>query len=159
MFCHTRYNTTWVYCIVATVSFKESEYSIFESDREPLKVVIVLSKLSSFNVTVQVMDTTNTATGMLLITLMTNQYSVVTGGEDYDSGPYNIIIPAGMLEASFDIALLDDDILEGDEDFTLVITSSSPPAGTISQATVTIVDDEGKIIIFFPLSNYIHAYV
>ena len=64
-----------------------------------------------------------------------------------------------MLQASFDIALLDDDILEGDEDFTLVITSSFPPAGTTSQATVTIVDDEGKIIICFPLSSYIHAYV
>ena len=67
VFYHTLYNTTYVYCIVATVSFEEREYSIFESDREPLKVVLVLSKLSSFNVTVQVMDTANTATGILLI--------------------------------------------------------------------------------------------
>ena len=65
MFCHTQYNTTYVYRIVATVSFEEREYSIFESDRESLKVVLVLSKLSSFNVTVQVMDTANTATGIL----------------------------------------------------------------------------------------------
>ena len=73
MFCHTQYNTTCVYCIVATVSFEEREYSIFESDLEPLKVVLVLSKLSSFDITVQVMDTTNTATGMLLITLIKHQ--------------------------------------------------------------------------------------
>ena len=54
-----------------------------------------------------------------------------------------------MTSASFDIPINDDDILEGDEDFMLTINPSSVPTGVTvgnpDQATVTIVDDDGKL--------------
>ena len=54
-------------------------------------------------------------------------------------------IPAGMKKASFDIAIDSDIVVEGDENFTLVINSSSPPVGSSSnEAVVTIVDDDCK---------------
>ena len=53
-------------------------------------------------------------------------------------------IPAGMTKASFDITINNDNIVEGNEDFTLIIiTSSSLLVGDTNKATVTIVDDEG----------------
>ena len=53
-------------------------------------------------------------------------------------------IPAGMMRASFDIVINNDNIVEGNENFTLVITSSPLPVGSNNEAMVTIVDDECK---------------
>ena len=66
------------------------------------------------------------------------------GGDDYDSRPYMLTIPAGMMRSSFDIAIINDNVVEGNEDFTLVINSFSLPVGSINEAMVTIVDDECK---------------
>ena len=56
-----------------------------------------------------------------------------------------MIFPAGSTEVSFDIIIDDDNLLEDNEEFILSINSTSPPVGTIiDEATVTIVDDDGK---------------
>ena len=55
--------STCYYLTVATVSFQQSTYSINENDDEPLKPVLILSKVSSVNVTVQVIDNGDTAMG------------------------------------------------------------------------------------------------
>ena len=52
------------YSIDATVSFNRSAYSIVEDDG-PVQPVLVLSNPSSFDITVQVTDTSITATGKL----------------------------------------------------------------------------------------------
>ena len=53
-----------------------------------------------------------------------------------------------MTNASFSILITDNDILEIDEDFELVINMASLPSivtvGIPAQVTVTIVDDDGK---------------
>ena len=53
-----------------------------------------------------------------------------------------------MTSVSFDIPINNDNILEVDEDFTLTIVRSTLPngvtRGSIGQATVTIVDDDGE---------------
>ena len=54
-----------------------------------------------------------------------------------------------MTNASFDVAITDDNIIEvGEEDFELAINMSSLPSdvtvGIPGQVTVTIVDDDGK---------------
>ena len=54
-----------------------------------------------------------------------------------------------MTNASFDVAITDDNIVEvGEEDFELAINMSSLPSdvtvGIPGQVTVTIVDDDGK---------------
>ena len=66
---------------------------------------------------------------------------------DYDSGPYTVTFPAGVTSASFSIPINNDTILEGNENFMLTINQTLPDGvtrGTPSEATVTIVDDDGK---------------
>ena len=73
---------------------------------------------------------------------------MLTGGVDYDSGPYNVTFPAGVTRAPCDVPITNDIILEGDESFHLIIDSSSLPNGVSGShpvlTTVTIVDDDGK---------------
>ena len=68
---------------------------------------------------------------------------------DYTSGPYTVTFPAEQITATFDIAIFNDPIREGNEDFMLSINSSSLPTGVspgnLDIATVTIVDDDSKI--------------
>ena len=52
--------------------------------------------------------------------------------------------PAESTEVSFNITIKNDNLLEDNEEFILSIDSTSPPVGTIDEATVTIVDDDGK---------------
>jgi len=70
------------------------------------------------------------------------------GGVDYGSGPYTVTIPAGNTNATLSIAITDDSINEGNEDFTVAIVASSLPddctIGPVGSATVQIVDDDGK---------------
>ena len=74
---------------------------------------------------------------------------------DYTSGPYTVIIPAGQTNATFDVPIIDDSILEGNEDFIITINSSSLPSdvnvGTPGEATVNIVDDDCKLVIDFSI--------
>ena len=73
----------------------------------------------------------------------------IGGGVDYDSGPYTVIIPAGATNVSFNVSITDDEIHEGDENFILVINSSSlsHELSHFAQAVVTILNDDSKIII------------
>jgi len=72
----------------------------------------------------------------------------IGGGVDYDSGPYNATFRRHVTSSTFDIPINDDNILEHDEQFSLTINSSSLPngftVGNLSQAEVTISDDDGK---------------
>ena len=69
-------------------------------------------------------------------------------GTDYDIGPYNIMFPAGKTLDTFFIQINNDDIVEGNENFSLSINQSSLPdnvtIGNHSQITVTIFDDDCK---------------
>ena len=57
---------------------------------------------------------------------------------------------AGTTFVSFDVIIINDSIPEDYENFSLTINSSSLPTGVIpgaiNQTTVTIVDDDGKLI-------------
>ena len=70
------------------------------------------------------------------------------GGVDYESGPYRVTILAGQLSVQFDIAIKDDNILEGNENFDLTINATSLPDCVVvtgpNQATITILDNDGK---------------
>ena len=67
---------------------------------------------------------------------------------DYTSGPYTVTFPAGQTTATFNVPITDDMILEGDENFMLIIDETSLPDDVTrsnpGEATVTIVDDDGK---------------
>ena len=79
-----------------------------------------------------------------------NSSNNVTGkGVDYDSGRYTATFPAGVTSVPFDVPINDDNILEGNEDFSVIILPDTLPAGVTSgdpgSATVTIVDDDRKL--------------
>ena len=67
---------------------------------------------------------------------------------DYGSGPYTVTFPVGATSVPFDVPINNDDIFEGNEDFTLTINSSSlPTGGTVGSpgsTVVTIIDNDRK---------------
>jgi len=71
-----------------------------------------------------------------------------TGGVDYNYGPYTVTFPAGVTSVPFDVAINDDNIMEGNEDFDLTIIRNTLPDGVTRSspgiATVTIVDNDRK---------------
>jgi len=127
--------------------FGDRTYSVDEDDG-PAQPVLVLSNPSSTDITVQVRDDDDTATSEWINYIIININSNLTGGVDYGPGIYSVVIPAGMTMVPFDIPIFNDSILEGNEDFDIVIIQGSLPdgvtRGTPGRATVTIVDDDRK---------------
>ena len=76
-------------------------------------------------------------------------YLVYIGqGTDYNSEPFNVTIPAGSINASFEVAINDDNIFEQIEDFHLTIDQLSSLSGVIignpDRAVVNIFDNDRK---------------
>ena len=74
--------------------------------------------------------------------------------------PYTVTVPGGVTNVTFDIAINNDDVYEGNENFMLTINLSTLPTGVTvgnpDQATVTIVDDDRKY--FHYHLNYVLCY-
>ena len=83
-----------------------------------------------------------------LIVIVVLSCDVVGGGIDYDSGPFTVTIQAGQISSILTVPINDDNILEGNENFNVHINQHSLPirvfVGDRDQATVTILDDDGK---------------
>ena len=77
---------------------------------------------------------------------------------DYNSGPYPVTITAGSDHESFNISVEDDNMVEGNETFILTIDMSSLPnefvLGPVSQATVTIRDEDSKLLVIKNVCDY-----
>ena len=71
---------------------------------------------------------------------------IIGDGQDYESGQYNITFIVGVSSVSFDISIIDDKILEQNESFNLGLCClpDNVIVGHVSQATVTIVNDDSK---------------
>ena len=73
----------------------------------------------------------------------------LAGNDDYTPGPYTVTFPAGVTSATFDVPIISDNILEGYENFALVIDDSSLPShviqGSPGTVTVNMVDDDSKL--------------
>lgn len=87
---------------------------------------------------------------MSLCTYVRKYVNNITGGDDYHSGPFSVIIPAGEISVSSDIFIIvDDNIFEGNELISLTINSSSLPSRVFIQPNcmlmVTIVDNDGEL--------------
>ena len=63
---------------------------------------------------------------------------------DYVLGPYNVVFTPRDKRVPLIIPLLDDDVFEGNETFTLIILPSESISIGTSRAIVTIVDDDGE---------------
>ena len=72
----------------------------------------------------------------------------VGGGADYNSGPYFVQFNAGVTKVSFNVSITNDNILEGNETFNLLINASSLPTrisvGDPGQSTVNISASDGE---------------
>jgi len=69
------------------------------------------------------------------------------GGVDYDFGPSTVTFPAGVTSISFDVPIIDDNILEDDETFNIILSTSLSDRisiGTPSQAIITIQGNDRK---------------
>ena len=85
---------------------------------------------------------------MQCICIILIKENLCTGGIDYDPGPYNITIPAGVTSLLFNVRLAIDDIVELDEEFELTVNGASLPfMVTGAEPTrVIIVDNDSKSI-------------
>ena len=85
------------------------------------------------------------------------------GGHDYISGPYSVTFDAQTTRASFDIAIINDRVLESNENFVVAINATLLPSnvtvGDHSNVRITIMDDEGKLIkiIYLNISLFINV--
>ena len=75
----------------------------------------------------------------------------VSAKTDYTGGAISGIIRAGNTEAEVVFTITDDDIEEVNaEEFDIFLTLVDPPAGVLTgtdQGTVTIIDDDGELLI------------
>lgn len=74
--------------------------------------------------------------------------TALIGGVDYASGPYYVTFRKGSRRVPFRVNIINDNRVEPDEIFNLMINATSLPDGVIRDdpytATVTIMDDECK---------------
>ena len=73
--------------------------------------------------------------------------SFYADGVDFYFGSYNVTFPAGITSSSVNITVVDDNILEGNEDFHLNISNSLPDRVTLNDtnsAIVIIKDNDGE---------------
>ena len=74
----------------------------------------------------------------------------VGGGVDYNSGPYTVQFDVGLMRATLNISINDDNIFEDTEMFSIGIDSSSLPnyvtIGNHIRSTVTIIESVGKYV-------------
>ena len=101
-----------------------------------------------FDITVQV---ETTATGKLANVITNSNTSCVHSickGDDISSGPFNVTFFAGDTHAVFNVTIIDDNVVEGVENFSLSIDPTSLPknvsVGKPSQTTLLIIDNDSK---------------
>ena len=74
-------------------------------------------------------------------------YTYIYVGDDYKSGPFNVTIPTGETTAYFNISVIDDDVFEADESFSVTIDPSSLSSTLLLRPSclliIRIVDDDG----------------
>ena len=117
-----------------------------------MQVEIVLSNPVSFDFTVTINHDDASATGTTLLyatfTFICTNHMICIGGDDYNSGPYNITIPAGETVVPFNVTIINDNINEENETFNLSIaaTQNLPEGvhlGENLSVTILIEDNDG----------------
>lgn len=81
--------------------------------------------------------------------LQYNYICTVVLGSDFDSSTQTAVIIAGANSSTVNIAVVDDDIVEGDETFTMNLNVPVSPgivAGDVTMATGTIIDTSSGLM-------------
>ena len=72
---------------------------------------------------------------------------VFTDVDDYNGTMIRVEVPAGVLAQSFTIDIIDNDVVECDEVFSVTIesvTTCGVTTGDVISSNVTIMDDDGE---------------
>ena len=121
----TRTDTdTDVVKVDVTVSFAATRYEASEDDAA-LRFAVQLSTESSQEVTVQYATASGTA----------------TAGEDYEARRRTLTFPAGTTEQTIRVPIIDDDVVEEEETFTVLLHNSNATIGE-GRATGVIADND-----------------
>ena len=90
---------------------------------------------------------------LVCILFICGLYCFNAGGDDYSLGGTDLTIPSMGMLSMVSIDVTDDDILEGDETFTITLDISSLSTQypdhtfrTSTTSTITILDDEGECV-------------
>ena len=125
------------------MSFGNPMY-ITREEYEQARLNMIFSNPSSFDITIQVMATDNTAAGV-----NNTECATLNPDNDYTMGLYNVTFNTSMTESFINISVCNDIVLEEDETFSLMIVSNSLHAnvtsGNPSQVEVTIMDNDRKL--------------
>ena len=86
--------------------------------------------------------------------------SIVTGNVDYQRRPFSLTFIASVNSIPVVVGLINDNMFEGNENFTLTIDSSKLPNNVMvvqpSEVVVVISDDnDGRHILMYRGSNYV----
>ncbi len=144
---------------VVTVKFTEEEFTVNE-EGGPVEVCVEKDSgiAESFTVSLPTQDgsaegewsTSAVLWQTLYIHLLFNLYSVAGPDLDYDGTALSVeFTPGGPDMACVDIPIVDDNLSEGTEDFTVDLEPLNPDVqvGDPSTATVIIIDDESMCIV------------
>ena len=140
-------------CTDTLVTFSQSMYNVSEGSGLVQPILLLNGSLST-NITVLVNSVNDTATGEWsnIITNISIK-NVIGGGVDYNSGPYSIKILAGANRMTFNISINNDNILEDNEEFSLIINNTSLPSCVITnssgRSTVIVRDDDSELSMTF----------
>ena len=107
-----------------TVSFAATRYEASEDD-EALEFLVSLSTTSSQVVTVEYATASGTA----------------TAGDDYTSAIGTLTFPAGTTEQTIRVSIIDDNVEEDEEAFTVTLSNSNATIGD-GEATGVILDND-----------------
>ena len=134
---------------IYAVRFDPLRYAIQE-DSELAQLTLVLDTSLLSDITIQLFTTNGSAFGKCIniIWLTSNVINFLCTGRsiDYDSGPYNVTFHVGEISATLNISIKDDEIIENNEYFNVIINATLLPNNVVNvdNATVTIMDDDGK---------------
>jgi uncharacterized repeat protein (TIGR01451 family)/uncharacterized delta-60 repeat protein len=120
----------------ATVTILDNDVGFFFTNS-------VLSTLESSNLLVTVVRTNGSPTGTNSVTYSTSDGSA-TAGFDYAATGGILIFTNGETVKTFTVPILPDTLVEGDETFTISLTSADPGSQLLSPSStlVTIIDDD-----------------
>ena len=82
-----------------------------------------------------------------------------TANEDYNATRITVDVPAGVSTQSFTINIIDNDVVECDEVFSVTIepvTTCGVTTGDFVSSNVTIMDDDGKEKMYLNICQYLY---
>ena len=126
------------------------DFAITDNESEPVVSVADISLVETDgNVSVSVSVSVNPVSYQSITIGYTTQNDTALAGQDYQAAAGNVVIDAGDSSATIGLTVLGDNLVEGDEDFMLSLSSLSLGSFALGgdSARLTITDDDASALI------------